>query len=155
VVGRFVLSLNTAMICSSVNRPSSYSSPLPALYPEKLISRLIASRTSAPTSLRPCSTADLADADSTYCFFVSPLYVVPKRVCLRRIMRRRCSINGKIGRASTPLDLMTCGSEDEQASIFFVQESPRQAILTVFNWTKTSGTSRCGVRNLWRAVRVQ
>ena len=42
----------------------------------------------------------------------------------------------KIGRASTPLDLMTYEPEDEQPSIFFLQESPRQYILTVFNWTK-------------------
>jgi hypothetical protein len=44
----------------------------------------------------------------------------------------------KIGRASTPLDLMTYEPEDEQPSIFFLQESPHQAILTVFNWTKAS-----------------
>jgi len=44
----------------------------------------------------------------------------------------------KMGRASTPLDLMTYEPEDEQPSIFFLQESPHQAILTVFNWTKTS-----------------
>jgi alpha-galactosidase len=43
----------------------------------------------------------------------------------------------KIGRASTPLDLMTYEPEDELPSIFFLQESPRQAILTVFNWTET------------------
>jgi alpha-galactosidase len=43
----------------------------------------------------------------------------------------------KVGRASKPLDLMTYEAEDEQPSIFFLQESPRQAILTVFNWTKT------------------
>lgn len=43
----------------------------------------------------------------------------------------------KIGRASTPLDLMTYEPGDEQPSIFFLQESPRQAILTVFNWTET------------------
>jgi hypothetical protein len=42
----------------------------------------------------------------------------------------------KMGRASTPLDLMTYEPGDEQPSIFFLQESPRQAILTVFNWTK-------------------
>lgn len=42
----------------------------------------------------------------------------------------------KIGRASTPLDLMTYDPADEQPSIFFLQESPRQAILTVFNWTE-------------------
>jgi alpha-galactosidase len=42
----------------------------------------------------------------------------------------------KIGKASTPLDLMTYEPGDAQPSIFFLQESPRQAILTVFNWTK-------------------
>lgn len=42
----------------------------------------------------------------------------------------------KIGRASTPLDLMTYDAEDQQPSIFFLRESPRQAILTVFNWTE-------------------
>jgi len=42
----------------------------------------------------------------------------------------------KIGRASTPLDLMTYEPEDQQPSIFVLRESPHQAILTVFNWTK-------------------
>jgi alpha-galactosidase len=42
----------------------------------------------------------------------------------------------KLGRASTPLDLMTYEPEDEQPSIFFLRESRRQAILTIFNWTK-------------------
>jgi len=44
----------------------------------------------------------------------------------------------KVGRASTPLDLMSYDPDDEQPSIFFLQESPHQAILTIFNWTKTS-----------------
>jgi|HubBroStandDraft_1064217.scaffolds.fasta_scaffold11707_2 alpha-galactosidase len=44
----------------------------------------------------------------------------------------------KAGRASKPLDLMSYEPEDEQPSVFFLKESPRQAILTVFNWTKTS-----------------
>jgi hypothetical protein len=43
----------------------------------------------------------------------------------------------KVGRASTPLDLMTYQPEDEQPSIFFLREDQRQAILTVFNWTNT------------------
>jgi alpha-galactosidase len=43
----------------------------------------------------------------------------------------------KVGRASTPLDLMTYVTEDGQPSIFFLQEDRRQAILTVFNWTNT------------------
>ena len=44
----------------------------------------------------------------------------------------------KIGRASTPLDLMAYAPDDEQPSIFLLVESRRQAILTIFNWTKTS-----------------
>ena len=44
----------------------------------------------------------------------------------------------KVGRVSSPIDLMTYAPEDEQPSIFFLQESPRQAILTIFNWTKTT-----------------
>jgi len=43
----------------------------------------------------------------------------------------------KVGRASTPLDLMTYEPEDAQPSIFFLREDQRQAILTVFNWTNT------------------
>jgi hypothetical protein len=41
----------------------------------------------------------------------------------------------KVGRASTPVDLMTYEPEDSQPSIFFLREDQRQAILTVFNWT--------------------
>jgi hypothetical protein len=43
----------------------------------------------------------------------------------------------KVGRASTPLDLMTYEPEDGQPSIFFLRHDQRQAILTVFNWTNT------------------
>jgi alpha-galactosidase len=43
----------------------------------------------------------------------------------------------KVGRASTPLDLMTYEPEDGQPSIFFLREDRRQSILTVFNWTNT------------------
>jgi alpha-galactosidase len=41
----------------------------------------------------------------------------------------------KLGRASTPIDLMTYEPKDEQPSIFLLHESPHQAILTIFNWT--------------------
>jgi hypothetical protein len=41
----------------------------------------------------------------------------------------------KAGRASTPVDLMTYDLEDEQPSLFLLRQSPRQSILTVFNWT--------------------
>ncbi len=43
----------------------------------------------------------------------------------------------KLGRASTPLDLMNYEPGDEQPSIFFLRESPHQSILSIFNWTKT------------------
>ncbi|MFI5096411.1 MAG: PKD domain-containing protein [Candidatus Acidiferrales bacterium] len=42
----------------------------------------------------------------------------------------------KWGHASTPVDLLSYEPEDEQPSVFLLQEGPRQAILTVFNWTK-------------------
>jgi hypothetical protein len=41
----------------------------------------------------------------------------------------------KAGRPSTPVDLMTYELEDGQPSIFLLRQSPRQSILTVFNWT--------------------
>ena len=44
----------------------------------------------------------------------------------------------KVGRASTPVDLMTYEPEDAQPSIFILREDQRQAILTVFNWTNTA-----------------
>jgi alpha-galactosidase len=43
----------------------------------------------------------------------------------------------QLGRASTPMDLMTYEPEDEQPSVFFLREDQRQALLTVFNWTNT------------------
>ena len=43
----------------------------------------------------------------------------------------------KVGRASTPLDLMTYEPEDRQPSIFLLREDQRQTVLTVFNWTNT------------------
>jgi alpha-galactosidase len=41
----------------------------------------------------------------------------------------------KAGRASTPVDLMTYDPADGQPSIFLLRQSPRQSVLTVFNWT--------------------
>lgn len=41
----------------------------------------------------------------------------------------------RLGRSSIPLDLMSYLPEDRQPSIFLLKESPRQSILTVFNWT--------------------
>ncbi len=41
----------------------------------------------------------------------------------------------RLGKAATPLDLMTFLPDDEQPSIFYLKESHRQSILTVFNWS--------------------
>jgi hypothetical protein len=46
----------------------------------------------------------------------------------------------RIGRASIPLDLMTYAAEDEQPTEFLLRESPRQTILTVFNWSNKERT---------------
>jgi alpha-galactosidase len=44
----------------------------------------------------------------------------------------------RLGRSSKPLDLMEYREQDLQPTTFFLQESPRQSILTVFNWTGDS-----------------
>ncbi|MFZ0552222.1 MAG: glycoside hydrolase family 36 protein [Steroidobacteraceae bacterium] len=44
----------------------------------------------------------------------------------------------RLGKASVPLDLLSYADSDRQPSIFFLKESPRQSILTVFNWTEHS-----------------
>jgi alpha-galactosidase len=46
----------------------------------------------------------------------------------------------RLGRSSTPLDLMSYLPEDGQPSIFFLKESPRQSMLTIFNWTEQERT---------------
>lgn len=46
----------------------------------------------------------------------------------------------RIGRASIPLDLMTYAAEDVQPSEFLLRESPRQTMLTVFNWSGKKST---------------
>jgi alpha-galactosidase len=42
----------------------------------------------------------------------------------------------RTGRASTPVDLMSYDPEDGQPSIFLLRQSPRQSMLTVFNWSE-------------------
>jgi hypothetical protein len=54
----------------------------------------------------------------------------------------------KVGRASTPLDLMTYEPEDGQPSTFLLREDQRQAILTVFNWTNTTRSHTLGLADL-------
>lgn len=46
----------------------------------------------------------------------------------------------RLGRSSTPLDLMSYLPEDRQPSIFLLKESSRQTILTIFNWTEKART---------------
>jgi hypothetical protein len=43
---------------------------------------------------------------------------------------------------------MTYEPEDEQPSIFFLRESPRQAMLTVFNWTSTARSHTLNLEGL-------
>ena len=42
----------------------------------------------------------------------------------------------RLERASKPVDLMSYAPSDSQPSIFFLKESKRRSILTVFNWTE-------------------
>jgi alpha-galactosidase len=58
----------------------------------------------------------------------------PERVAL--VENRDLLDMVKLGRASTPVDLMTYDPEDIQPSIFFLKEDARQSILTIFNWTE-------------------
>lgn len=44
----------------------------------------------------------------------------------------------RLGHASVPVDLMSYAPADEMPSIFFLKESRRQSILTLFNWTENS-----------------
>jgi hypothetical protein len=54
----------------------------------------------------------------------------------------------KLGRASLPFDLMTYRPEDKQPSIFLLEETPRQQILTVFNWTEKPLSHTLGLAEL-------
>ncbi|MFI4884242.1 MAG: alpha-galactosidase [Steroidobacterales bacterium] len=42
----------------------------------------------------------------------------------------------RLGKASIPEDLMSYAAADGQPSVFFLPESGRQSILTIFNWTE-------------------
>jgi alpha-galactosidase len=58
----------------------------------------------------------------------------------------------RLGRASTPVDLMTYAPSDEQPSVFLLKENERQSILTLFNWTNGERTrdiqmSRLGLKS--------
>jgi alpha-galactosidase len=46
----------------------------------------------------------------------------------------------RLGRSSTPVDLMTYAPADKQPSIFLLKENGHQSILTIFNWTDAERT---------------
>lgn len=54
----------------------------------------------------------------------------------------------RLGRASTPVDLLSYAPEDQQPSLFLLQESARQAMLTVFNWTEQPHTRQIDLTQL-------
>ena len=54
----------------------------------------------------------------------------------------------KLGRSSTPMDLMTYDPEDGQPSVFLLRESQRQWVLTVFNWTKVARSHTLALASL-------
>jgi alpha-galactosidase len=54
----------------------------------------------------------------------------------------------RLGRASTPADLMTYAPADEQPSVFLLKENERQTMLTVFNWTEKSRTRAINLTQL-------
>jgi alpha-galactosidase len=54
----------------------------------------------------------------------------------------------RLGRASIPIDLMSYAAADRQPSLFLLRESPRQSILTVFNWTEGSRTRQIRLADL-------
>ena len=54
----------------------------------------------------------------------------------------------RAGRASTPVDLMTYDPEDGQPSVFFLRQTPRQSMLTIFNWTDRPRSRPLNLREL-------
>ncbi len=59
----------------------------------------------------------------------------PDRVAL--VENRDLIDMARLGKASTPLDLMNYASADVQPSLFLLHEDSRQSILTLFNWTES------------------
>jgi alpha-galactosidase len=54
----------------------------------------------------------------------------------------------RLGRSSTPEDLMTYAPDDKQPSVFLLKESEGQSMLTVFNWTETQRTRAIDFKSL-------
>jgi PKD repeat protein len=74
------------------------------------------------------------------------LFLDPQRMAL---VENRDLINmARLGRASKPIDLMTYAPEDGMPTTFFLRESKRQSVVTVFNWTDTIRHRRIGLDEL-------
>ena len=74
------------------------------------------------------------------------LFADPDRVAL---VKNRDLINMvRLGQASIPLDLMSYSPEDGMPSVFFLRQNPRQAILTIFNWTDKPRQHRIATSDL-------
>lgn len=54
----------------------------------------------------------------------------------------------RLGRSSRPVDLMDYAEQDRQPTTFVLAESPRQSIVTVFNWTKKAVDRRLPLTGL-------
>jgi hypothetical protein len=65
----------------------------------------------------------------------------------------------RLGRAATPIDLLSYDARDLQPSIFLLPENHRQALLTIFNWSeepraRVLDLAKLGLRGHYRAAEV-
>jgi hypothetical protein len=70
----------------------------------------------------------------------------PERLAL--VENRDLIDMARLGRSSTPIDLMNYSSEDGQPSLFLLRESDRQTILTMFNWTEKDRSHQIALADL-------
>ena len=71
----------------------------------------------------------------------------PERLAL---LKNRELLNAvKLGKAFTPVDLMSFDPEDEQPSIFVLKEDARQSLIAIFNWTDSSRSHRLSAVVTW------
>jgi len=65
------------------------------------------------------------------------------------LVRNRDLLNMiRLGRSATPIDLMTFAPDDQQPSIFFLQQDRRQSMLAVFNWSDRPTTHQIALSDL-------
>ena len=54
----------------------------------------------------------------------------------------------KLGRAAIPIDLLSYRTQDQQPSVFLLNEDARQAVLAVFNWTEKPSSHKFSFADL-------